>query len=208
MTRTAMMHGRTKIWILASCILVFALVLGAVVFNRPPQGLALSTGAHADHPVLLHSLTINGTELNPTERFVAGGWADPKGTNHALLSMPVDDADRAGLTLTARWTDLTENVGYTGQIVTRMSDLTIVTTSRRTGEVIVLFGPDGYLELATSTDPDVVGWFNGRIIATACTQAGGGLPDTHWIWENGLYLDYQMASGGADTSGDTVCSHL
>ena len=157
------------------------------VFGGPPKGLALSTGAHPDHPVLVQSLTINGAELNRMESLKLSGWSGPKGAGHALLSMPVDAGDRSRLHLTAQWTDLAGNIGYSGQITAKMSDLTVVKLSDRTGEVIVLFGPDGYLELATAAPPDASGQYNGRIIATVCATAGPGLPADHWIWENGRY---------------------
>ncbi len=168
---------------------VLLLLPAGCLFGAPPETLGLSTGAHPDHPVLVQSLMINGTELNRMESMVYSGWSGPKGDGHALLSMPVDAADQSRLQVTAEWIDLAGNVGYSGQITAKMSDLTVVKLSRRTGEVIVLFGPDGYLELATSAPPDTVsGQYDGRIIATTCGTAGPGLPSDYWIWENGRYL--------------------
>jgi len=172
----------------------YFLLLAACNFTGPPPGLALSTGAHPAHPVLLRSLTINGAELNRMERVLAGAWADPKGENTSLLSMPVDPDDSGRLHLTARWTDLTGNIGYSGQITAAMSDLTVQNLSRRTGDVIVLFGPDGYLELSTSASPDANGQHNGRIITTTCAALGAGLPQDHWIWQD--LRDSPLGHGG------------
>ena len=205
MTHPSPFKRRIMIRLATTGALLAVLLVVAILFGRPPQGLALSTGAHSDHPVLLESLTLNGAELNRMEGIVAGAWADPKGGRHALLSMPIDSSNRTGLTLTARWTDLTDNIGYTGQIVARMSDLTMTTTSGRTGEVIVLIGPDGYLELATSAQPDARGHYNGRIIATTCGEAGPGLPALHWVWDNQRFLQLQDNISETGASDVTHC---
>lgn len=160
----------------------------ACIFGGPPAGLSLSTGAHPANPVLVHSLTINGVELNRMDSIVAAAWANPKGGGTALLSMPTDPDDKSRLHVAAHWTELSGNKGYTGRITARMSDLTVQKLSRRTGDVIVLFGPDGYLELSTSAPPDANGQYNGRIIATTCASAGPGLPQDHWVWQDAQYL--------------------
>mgnify|MGYP001773784769 CR=1 FL=1 len=84
--------------------------------------------------------------------------------------------------LSARWTDLRENVGYRGQIEVPLSELAVRELSRPTADVIVLFGPDGYLELSTSAEPDAAGQYNGRVVATACADPGPGLAAGHWAW--------------------------
>lgn len=167
---------------------LFAVLPAACFFVGPLSGLALSTGAHPANPVLVHSLTINGVELNRTDSIVAAAWANPKGGGTALLSMPTDPGDRSRLHVTARWTELSGNTSYAGQIAARMSDLTVRNLSRRTGDVIVLFGPDGYLELSSSAPPDSSGQYNGRIVSTACARSGPGLPADHWVWSDAQYL--------------------
>jgi|GEM_PF-1875217 len=204
-TGSGLFTGRTKIRVAATGAVLAELLLVVFLFGRPPQGLALSTGAHPDHPVLVESLLLNGAELNRMEDLLASGWTDPKGQGMALLSMPVNSHDPRGLTLTARWTDLSTNIGYAGQITTRMSELTTTTASRRTGDVIVLFGPNGYLELATSAPPDATGQYNGRIIATTCGDAGRGFPASHWIWDNGRYLRLRDQIGQAGAPDVTHC---
>jgi hypothetical protein len=205
MIRSDLFTKRIKIRVATSVTLLVVLLVAAYMFGQPPRGLALSTGAHPDHPVLVESLVLNGAELNRMENLLASGWANPKGAGHALLSMPIDSGDRRGLTLTARWTDLSTNIGYSGQIIARMSELTTTTASRRIGDVIVLFGPDGYLELATSAPPDETGQYNGRIITTTCGTAAGGLPASHWIWDNGRYLNLRDQIGQADAPHFTHC---
>ena len=175
-------------------IAVCFLLPAACIFAGPPPGLALSTGAHPTHPIMLQSLTINGVELNRMEMILAGAWADPKGENTSLLSMPIDPDDSGRLHLTARWIDLTGNIGYSGQMTAAMSDLTVQNLSRRTGDVIVLFGPDGYLELSTSAPPDANGQYNGRIITTTCAVPGAGLPQDNWVWQR--LRDYPLGYGG------------
>ena len=179
------------------------LLPAACLFTGPPEGLALSTGSHPSHPVLLQSLTINGVELNRIERVVDGAWADPKGENTALVSMPLDPDNKDMLQMNAEWTDLIGNVGYIGQITASMSDLTVQNLSRRTGDVIVLFGPNGYLELSTSAEPDANGQHNGRIVAIACATAGPGLPQDHWIWQD---LRDQPPRGDTDPAPDMGCA--
>lgn len=181
---------------------VFAFMLPAACLSGgAPEGLALSTGAHPDHPVLVQSLLINGSETNRMETLSTGAWSDPKGEGMALLSMPVDPSDADRLHITAQWTDLVGNIGYSGQITASMDDLTITTTARRTGEIIILFGPDGYLELSTSAPADATGQYNGRIIATTCATAGPGLAQDHWIWENARYLDLRPDPAQAPATG-------
>lgn len=165
-----------------------AFLPAACFFGGPPAGLALMTGAHPANPVLVHSLKINGTELGRMEALLAWAWENPKGGNHALLSMPLDPDDRTRLHVSAHWTELSSNSGYTGQITARMDDLTVRKLSRRTGDVIVLFGPGGYLELSTSAPPDASGQYNGRIIATTCASPEPGLPQDHWVWQDAEYL--------------------
>lgn len=134
--------------------------------------------------MLIQSLTINGVDFNRMETLCGSGWSDPKGQSNALLTMPHDSENRGRFYLTAQWTELKSNVGYTGVIEARMSDLSVQQLSRPFGDVIVLFGPDGYLELSTSAPPDETGQYNGRIIATTCATSGPGLPHDHWVWEN------------------------
>jgi len=156
----------------------FLLLLAAACLpDRAPSGLALMTvrsscKASGSTP----SISAGG------ERLVRSGWADPKGGSAALLSLPENTGSPAVFWLSARWTDLRENVGYRGQIEVPLSELAVRELSRPTADVIVLFGPDGYLELSTSAEPDAAGQYNGRVVATACADPGPGLAAGHWAW--------------------------
>lgn len=180
------------------------------MFTGVPPELLLSTGAHPSHPVLLQSLTINGVELNRMERIADGAWSDPKGESDASLSMPIDRKNRTNLLVTARWIDLVDNMSYSGEIHAHMSDLTVQNLSRRTGTIIVLFGPDGYLELSTSDVPDATGQYNGRIIATTCATAGEGLSTDHWVLRDN-YLSERIKNWsniGSVPVPVTVCTKM
>lgn len=169
-------------------IFICAFLPAACVFNGPPKGLLLETGSHPSTPVLVQEILINGASVQRGEALQASGWADPKGSTASSLSMPIDAADKSRLHLSAQWVDLGQNTTFRGAIAARMSDLDVLTGGTPTGRVIVLFGPDGYLELATSAPPDATGQYNGRIIATTCAEAGPGLAADHRIWQDARYL--------------------
>lgn len=174
----------------------------ACFFGGPPSGLALQTGAHPSTPVLVQVLAINGRNLQNMEDVVTGGWANPKGDGMALLSMPLDENDKSRLHIAARWVDLGQNVTYTAEILAQMSDLTVERKARPTGHVIVLFGPGGYLELATSAPPDASGQYNGRIIATTCgTRDTDALPDDHWVWQDERFIQVKDDPTPAPNTG-------
>ncbi len=171
-------------------MLLSVFALSACLFEREPERMVVQFGAHTSTPVFVSELVINGTvDAVLQDKLHGAGWADPKGGSNYDLEWPKSETDGT-LVVEAIWTDLDNDTGWRGQLQAKTAELSLRDGIGRRASIILIFGPNGYFELATQAPPDATGQYNGKIVATSCAAQDNSviIPDDHWLW-NTSWLD-------------------
>lgn len=159
------------IWVGIALALLMAAGASVWFFARQPTlpaRMNLSTGAHAETPVVPVRIAINDSNLNGALKALSTGWQDGLGASSSLVNLPRPRNDTSEVTFDLLWVELFSQRAYVTNFALPISMFDQHQLSEPYLSVILLFGSQGELQVRTQPQHGMAG--ASRLVHSTCAE--------------------------------------